>query len=103
MILDGCFLNGCFLGDCLLFADFEQGNKISSYFAEFKQVKKLVVILMICNKLKNFCNELLRKIYHSLQGSVAKRIKQVSSNIQNYREQSSNPAGSKHFIKINVS
>ena len=39
---------------CLNFADFEQFKvkKISSYFADFKQVKNLIVILLTLDKLK---------------------------------------------------
>ena len=38
-----------------------------------------------------------------MQGALAERIKEVFFNILTYREEISNPAGSKHFVKINVS
>ena len=85
------------------FAVFEHvQKKNSSYFADFEQVRMLVVILLTLNESKNFCNELLQKLYHSLQGSVAERIKCVSCIILAYHEKSSNLAGSKHFLKVNV-
>ena len=60
------------------------------YFADFEQVKKVVVIILTLNKSKKVCNELLRKYDHSLQGTVVERIKPVSFNMLTYSEEISN-------------
>ena len=50
---DGCFLDGCFLDGCFLDGCFLDGCLLDDpIFADFEQVKSLLVILLALNNLK---------------------------------------------------
>ena len=55
--IDGCILDRCILDGCLL-TDFEQVKKITNYFSEFEQFKKIVVTSLTLNMSKNFPSKL---------------------------------------------
>ena len=104
------FMDGCFLDGCLL--TLNKSKKVVVTLLVWNKLKKTIVILLSLDKSKNssyFADfEEVKKFfamnyyYHSLPGSVAKWIKRVPCIKFAFREESLNPAGIKHFVKINV-